>query len=310
VLVTHGGALGFALSWMVHNLLTDFHLARFATPEQAARHLPGILAGDTILALAVSEPETGAHPKHLKTRAERDGDGYVINGTEAFTSNGPIADLLEVFAVTGVDAEGLNEVTAFLVPAGAPGVDRSTVMELPMVRSSPHGIVHLRDVHVPTDAVLGTEGRAYPTMVRPFRAIEDSFALSLLTGHVAHTAWLLGDAVGPDGGPEAHTAFGVLGAALTGMRSAARAAARLRDAAPEDLAAIDEQVFASGLALERAEGAIRELAAVVEGEHGEALERALADLGLYQVGRRAEGARVRKHGAALAKEPAQFKQFR
>ena len=99
-------------------------LALAGTPEQKERWLHPLLAGELKSAFSMTEPETpGSDPTQLRTRAVRDGDGYVLNGHKWFTSNGSIADFLIVMAVTDPDAAPHERASMFIVPADAPGVN-------------------------------------------------------------------------------------------------------------------------------------------------------------------------------------------
>src|SRR4051794_7708064 len=98
-------------------------LALAGTPEQKERWLHPLLAGELKSAFSMTEPETpGSDPTQLRTRAVRDGDGYVLNGHKWFTSNGSIADFLIVMAVTDPDAAPHRRASMFIVPTDTPGV--------------------------------------------------------------------------------------------------------------------------------------------------------------------------------------------
>jgi acyl-CoA dehydrogenase len=92
------------------------------TPGQQAEWLPRIASGEVTASFALTEPEAGSDPAGLTTRAVRDGDGWVISGSKRFITNAPIADVFMVFARTDPGAPGSRGVSAFLVPAGTPGL--------------------------------------------------------------------------------------------------------------------------------------------------------------------------------------------
>jgi acyl-CoA dehydrogenase len=99
-------------------------IALAGTPEQKERWLYPLLAGELKSAFSMTEPETpGSDPTQLRTRAVRDGDGYVLTGHKWFTSNGSIADFLVVMAVTDPDEKPHRRASMFLVPVDAPGVN-------------------------------------------------------------------------------------------------------------------------------------------------------------------------------------------
>jgi len=180
-LVAWGHNLGLGLSWLIHQVVARFLVLGFGNPGQREAFLPGMARGELTGSIAVSEPGTGAHPKFMKTRAlARDG-GYVLNGEKAYLTNGPMADLFVVVAVTreGGDRRGFS---AFLVPRDAPGLEVTGPMELGFLRPSPHGGLRLRDCYVPASAVLGEQHAAYEEMVKPFRGVEDALMMGPIAG--------------------------------------------------------------------------------------------------------------------------------
>ena len=172
-MVHHGGCLGLALSVALHQIVGRFLVDGFGDEEQRRRFLPDLAAGRTIGCMAVSEPGTGAHPKHLATSAVLKGGAYILNGEKTYLTNGPIASLFVVMAVTGQKAEGRKRITAFLVPRDTPGLSLAEPMRLDFLRPAPHGGIRLKDAAVPAENRLGPEGEAYEAMVKPFRDVED-----------------------------------------------------------------------------------------------------------------------------------------
>jgi alkylation response protein AidB-like acyl-CoA dehydrogenase len=141
-----------AQMWSVQMPILDF-----GTPEQKARLLPPLVRGEWIGAHAMSEPDSGSDAYGLRTRAERRGDGYLLNGTKTFVTNAPVADLTLVFAT--VDrAKGMWGVTAFLVERGTPGFRVSRDIEKLGLRTSPMAEVILEDCFLPEASRLGPEG--------------------------------------------------------------------------------------------------------------------------------------------------------
>ncbi|MED5574301.1 MAG: acyl-CoA dehydrogenase family protein, partial [Pseudomonadota bacterium] len=118
-IAAEGGNLGLAGAWMARQLCARLHIYGYGTNEQKERYLPRLAAGLSTPCFAVSEPGAGAHPKHLKTEAVRDGDHYIVNGKKAYLTNGPISDLILLMAITGVE-EGRKQYSIFLVPRETP----------------------------------------------------------------------------------------------------------------------------------------------------------------------------------------------
>ncbi len=178
-LVASGGNLGLALSWLVQQAVARFLVHGFGDAGQRGCLLPEMARGNLTVAFAVSEPGHGAHPRHLATRALRAGDGFRLTGEKAYLTNGPIADLYVVVAVTS-EAAGRKRFTAFLVPRRTPGLSVAAPTPLPFLRPSPHGGIELVDCPVPGTAILGEAEAACETMVIPFGGVEDL----LMTGPI------------------------------------------------------------------------------------------------------------------------------
>ncbi len=109
--------VGLGLS--VHTL-ASYGLAAYGTKEQQTEHLPAMLGGGLLGAYALSEPASGSDAASLRTKAVRDGDGWVITGTKSWITHGGVADFYTVMARTG--EEGPRGITAFLVPGDAEGL--------------------------------------------------------------------------------------------------------------------------------------------------------------------------------------------
>jgi alkylation response protein AidB-like acyl-CoA dehydrogenase len=177
-LVAGGGNMGMALSWLMQRIIAENFIKRFGTVRQQSSVGPS--TGEKILCFAVSEPQTGAHPKYLKTTAKLLGDRYLLNGQKTYLTNGPIADMFIVVAITG-EVDSRKSFSAFLVPKDTPGLS-ITSMELPFLKPAPHGTLLLQDSPVPAKNVLGKEGRAFQDMVEPFRDLEDTLMMGPSVG--------------------------------------------------------------------------------------------------------------------------------
>jgi len=127
---------------------------------QQERWLPRIVAGDCIVAFALSEPDAGSDVARMTTRAERTADGYVIKGRKAFISNAQRADLIMIFAYTD-RASGLNGVSAFLLEPDTPGFHVTGIV--PTMGASLGGVcdVAFEDCHLPREALIGEEGKGF-----------------------------------------------------------------------------------------------------------------------------------------------------
>jgi alkylation response protein AidB-like acyl-CoA dehydrogenase len=127
---------------------------------QKRQWLPGIAAGTKVGCFALTEPDHGSDPARLKTRARRDGDGWVISGSKIFITNATIADVALVFARTGSE-DGARGISAFLVPTGSPGFVRNLIHGKLGLRGQTTAELSFDDVRVPADALVGEEGRGF-----------------------------------------------------------------------------------------------------------------------------------------------------
>ena len=138
-------------------------LARFGTEGQRARYLQPLLDGEIFSCFSMTEPQGGSDPALFTTRATRDGDEWVIDGTKYFSSNATVATFLIVMAVTDPDVAVHRGTSMFLVPADTPGIDMGTVHHLhgSAGHEPGHALVRYERVRVPAEAMLGEEGRGF-----------------------------------------------------------------------------------------------------------------------------------------------------
>ncbi|HEX6878213.1 MAG TPA: acyl-CoA dehydrogenase family protein [Nocardioidaceae bacterium] len=129
------------------------------TEEQKQQWLPGIAAGTKLGCFGLTEPDTGSDAANLSTRAVRDGDDYVINGSKMFITNGTWADVCLVFARTG--GPGPKGVSAFLVPTETQGFGRMEIKGKLGLRAQATAELSFDDVRVPASAMLGSEGEGF-----------------------------------------------------------------------------------------------------------------------------------------------------
>ncbi len=153
-----------ALSVGAHSNLVCDNLARNGTEAQRRRFLPALLKGEKIGALALTEPDAGSDAMGLRTRALRDREHYVLNGSKQFITNGPVADLLIVYAKTEPE-KGAHGISAFLVERSAPGFQVARSLDKMGMRGSPTGELGFQDVRIPTENLLGRENRGVEVMM-------------------------------------------------------------------------------------------------------------------------------------------------
>lgn len=196
------GSLGLTLGWLLNEMLGRLVIGA-ADAERQRALLRRMAAGQAIVGLAVSEPDAGAHPKHLRCSARREADSegerWVIDGTKSHVSNGPAADAFVVLAVTGDDGQR-KAFDAFLVEADTPGLRLEPVARAQTPAASPatapfapvspcaplaplqHAALRLQACAVPTGCRLGTGGAAFDRIARPVRVVEDALLASAMTG--------------------------------------------------------------------------------------------------------------------------------
>ncbi len=149
-------AVGSFLS--IHNMCGGM-IDRFASAVQKATWLPRLCRMETVFSYCLTEPGSGSDAAALRTRAERAGDGWRLNGTKAFISGGGYSDAYVVMARTGSD--GPRGISAFIVPADTPGLSFGALEDKMGWRAQPTRQVQFDDCRVPADALLGEEGRGF-----------------------------------------------------------------------------------------------------------------------------------------------------
>lgn len=136
----------------------------FGTTQQQERYLPAILAGDATWCIGMSEPDAGSDLASLRTSARRDGDSWVINGQKIWTSFGAVADYCYLICRTSSQGPPHAGISEFIVPMDSPGVEVRPIRDL--VSEAHFCELFLRDVRVPADNLVGTEGAAFKQTMR------------------------------------------------------------------------------------------------------------------------------------------------
>jgi alkylation response protein AidB-like acyl-CoA dehydrogenase len=152
----HDGGLIFAVC--AHLLACVIPIWHHGSEEQKRRYLPRLCKGALIAVNGMTEPGSGSDAFSMSTRAEEDGDGFRLEGTKTFSSNGPVADLAIIYACTDPEKGHAGGITAFLVETDTPGLHTGQRFEKMGLRSCLIGELVMEDVRVPADAVLGGVG--------------------------------------------------------------------------------------------------------------------------------------------------------
>jgi len=158
--MTYSDSGGLAMGVAVHTDMATPPIHLFGTEEQKQRYLVPAIAGEKISCLGITEPDAGSDVSGIRTRAVRDGDEWVINGSKTYITNGHRADFIVLVAKTD-PAAGHDGISLFLVDMDLPGVIREKKLEKLGMHASDTALLAFQDVRVPADALLGQEGKGF-----------------------------------------------------------------------------------------------------------------------------------------------------
>ncbi|MGM4963056.1 acyl-CoA dehydrogenase family protein [Tardiphaga sp. 1201_B9_N1_1] len=186
-IVSTSGLIGLGSAFAARQMVGRFFIDGFADEDQKNRWLPAIARGEIWPAIAISEPNVGAHPKHLTTTATLDGNDYVLDGHKSFVTNGIRADLILALAICE-EVDGRKSYGLFAVPRETLGMNLRPMTGLEALAPSSHADLTFEHCRVPADCRIGGPADAYARMALPFRDVEDAVAISGLCGL---TEWLV-----------------------------------------------------------------------------------------------------------------------
>ena len=158
---------GFDVTVLVHTDMAGPHLVRSGTDEQRSRFLSGMLSGEIITAIGITEAAAGSDVAGIRTRAVRDGDGWRINGTKMFITNAVYGDLVVIAARTNLDDK--YGISTFLVETSREGFSVAQKLDKHGWRCSDTAELVLDDVFVPEENLLGTEHRGFYEIMKNFQ---------------------------------------------------------------------------------------------------------------------------------------------
>ncbi|WP_347754668.1 acyl-CoA dehydrogenase family protein [Agrococcus sp. ProA11] len=182
------GAAAVNATFGVHDDIVLAYLLDLGTPEQLERWLPPMAAGTSIAAIGMTEPDAGSDLQGIRTNAVRDGDGWVLNGSKTFITNGFHADKVLVFARTDPDA-GSRGFTLFLVENGMEGFTRGRKLEKLGLHSQDTAELFFTDVRIPAENVVGEPGMGLIAMMERLPRERLSIATGALSSAEAAYAW-------------------------------------------------------------------------------------------------------------------------
>ena len=154
---------------LVHTDLATPYVLHFGTPGQKEKWLPRLATGELISAIAVTEPDAGSDVAAIRSSAQRDGEGWRINGTKMFITNGSIADVVFVAAKTNLEVKGSRGVSIFAVEKGTEGFSASRALEKMGWHASDTAELVFDDVWVPADNLIGEENRGFYYIMSNFQ---------------------------------------------------------------------------------------------------------------------------------------------
>ena len=160
---------GFAIAVTVHTDMASPHLINAGRDDQLARYVPGIVSGDIVTAVAVTEPDAGSDVQGIRTRARREGNGWVLNGTKLYITNGVHANLLFVAARTDPEAKPSRGTSMFIVERETPGFRVGRQLDKMGWLCSDTAELVFEDARLPADALLGEEHRGFYELMKNFQ---------------------------------------------------------------------------------------------------------------------------------------------
>ena len=181
-----------AMMISLHSDICLPYLLHYGTEEQKRRYAPGAISGEILLGIAMTEPGTGSDLANVQTRARRDGDHYVINGSKIFISNGQIGDLFVVVCKTDPDAKPAHKgISLILVEADTPGFVRGRKLDKLGLRGQDTSELAFEDCRVPVANVLGAEGRGFIQLMEQLQQER----LTIAVGAIASCRRALADTI-------------------------------------------------------------------------------------------------------------------
>lgn len=170
---------GFIVTVLVHTDMAGPHLHHAGSPAQKARHLPGVIKGEAITAVGITEPGAGSDVAGIRTSARREGDAWVLNGSKMFITNGVLADLYFIAARTG---PARHDVSMFIVEKGTPGFSVGRALKKTGWLSSDTAELIFDNCRIPAENLLGQEGKGFHAVMKNFQTERIALA-AMAVGH-------------------------------------------------------------------------------------------------------------------------------
>ncbi len=186
------GVGGFGLGITLHNDVCLPYFLTYCNEEQRKRWLPGIASGQLITALAMTEPGVGSDIASMSTRARREGEHYVVDGTKTFITNGINADLVILAVKTGAGHQSRHrDISLLVIERGMEGFERGRNLEKIGQHSQDTAELSFSDLHVPLENLLGEQGQGFHYLVSNLPQERLSIAASAVAAAEAALGWTL-----------------------------------------------------------------------------------------------------------------------
>ncbi len=176
------------LGFVLHSEIVAPYLLRYGTAEQKARYLPRMATGEMIGAIAMSEPAAGSDLQGIRTTALREGEGYVLNGSKTFITNGWHADLVVVVAKTN-PAAGAKGTSLFLIERGMPGFDKGQRLKKVGLKAQDTSELFFNDLRVSSSQLLGKENEGFIYLMQELPWERMQIAIAAIEGAQAAIDW-------------------------------------------------------------------------------------------------------------------------
>ena len=170
---------GFIITALVHTDMASPHLHHAGSAAQKARYLPGVIAGETITAVGISEPGAGSDVAGMRTTAKREGNEWVLNGSKMFITNGVRANLYFIAAKTGT---ARHDMSMFIVEKGTPGFTVGRALKKTGWLSSDTAELIFDNCRIPVTNLLGEEGKGFYSVMKNFQTERIALA-AMAVGH-------------------------------------------------------------------------------------------------------------------------------
>jgi alkylation response protein AidB-like acyl-CoA dehydrogenase len=188
--VCRAGVIGFGAGLTLHNDICVPYLMRYASEEQRRRWLPGVADGALLTAIAMTEPEAGSDLSAIATRARREGDHYVVDGTKTFITNGLNSDLVITVVRTDPDG-GRRDLTLLVAEAGTEGFERGRNLEKLGMHAQDTAELFFADARIPVANLLGEEGRGFGYLTANLPQERVSIAIAAVASAEAALDWTI-----------------------------------------------------------------------------------------------------------------------